>query len=163
MDDLAELALEGATVGATHYDKVTDPLKDQVKRLPNPVRKLRGQQGQNQGQDWNHSDMDGDDNDYNRPRRSNTDRDRWGSRRDRDVEVEDDEDYNSRRRSSTIQRSPRRDRRRGGEGYIEETYERRSGRAKSIGRDGYDRGGGHGLRRDDRRRSTSFHVCSMQR
>lgn len=119
MEDFVELAFEGASTGVDHYEKVYDPLKEKAKKLPNPVKKLRrGQIGRDQYDDDDGS-YDSDD-EYRSPRRTNTDR--GGGRRQRDS--------------------------RGGGGYVEESYERRSGRAKSTGRDG-----GRGLRRDGRSKS----------
>ena len=115
MDDMTELALEGASTGIDHYEKVYDPLKAQVKRLPNPLRKSRTQQ----------YDSDDDQDYYDPPRRSNTER------------------------VSRRSQGPR-----AGE-YVEETYERKSGRAKSTGRDGQFRDG-RGLDRDGRPRSLLF-------
>ena len=145
MDDFAELALEGASTGVDHFEKVYDPLKDQAKKLQNPVKKLRGKSDQDQGQEEDPYDY------YDKQRRSNTDRDRYGSTRDRGS-ADDDYEHDSVRRSNTDRRGSRRDRVR--DGYVEETYERRSSRAKSAGRDGYHGSGGRGLR-DDRRRSLS--------
>lgn len=158
MDDFAELALEGASNGVDHYEKVYHPVKNQAKKLPNSLKKFRGQSAQDQGQAQDQYD------DYNSPRRSNTDRDPRGSTRDRDVRGGDDDyEYEPVRRSNTDRIDSRRDRVRGGNGYVEETYERRSsGRAKSAGRDGYQGSGGRGLHRDDRRRSWSIALCPSQ-
>lgn len=122
MDDFAELALEGASTGIDNYEKVVDPLKEKVKQLPNPIKKYRGGQ---QDRDHYDDDDESDDSydDYHSPRRSRTDR--GGRDRHRDS--------------------------RGGGVYVEESYERRSGRAKSAGRDGPR--GGRGLDRHGRSKS----------
>ena len=161
MDDLAELALEGTSTGVDHYEKVYHPIKNQAQKLPNPFKKLRGQSGSDQDQDQNENDY------YESPRRSNTDQDRRGSARDRDGRStndrdrqgsardrdtrggDDDYEYDSIRRTNTDRRGSRRNE------YVEETYEKRSGRAKSAGRDGDYGSGGRELYRDDRRRSLS--------
>ena len=88
---------------------------------------------------------------YDPPRRSKTER------RAR----EDSDTYDPPRRSNTERpREHRRHKsrhrsRHGGGRYIEEeyVYEKKGGRAKSVGRDGAYGGGGRGLRRDDRRQS----------
>lgn len=123
MDDFAELAMEGASAGIENYEKVYDPLKEKAKKLPNPIKSIRGgQQNRDQYDDNDDESYDSYD-DYHSPRRTYTDRD--GGRRHRDS--------------------------RSGGAYVEESYERRSGRAKSTGRDGI--GGGRGL--DRRARSKS--------
>lgn len=109
MGDFAELALEGATAGIENYEKVYDPLKEKVKKLPNPIKSFRsGQHDRDQYDDDDNEAYDSYD-DYRSPRRSHTDR--------------GDRDHH---RDS-----------RGGGGYVEESYERRSGRAKSTDRDGH--------------------------
>lgn len=124
MDDFAELAFEGASAGIDNYEKVYDPLKEKAKKLPNPIKKSRGGQQNRDQYDDDDDDASYDSyDDYHSPRRTYTDRD--GGRRHRDS--------------------------RGGGAYVEESYERRSGRAKSTGRDGI--GGGRGL--DRRARSKS--------
>ena len=40
MDDIAELALEGATAGIENFEKVYDPLKARVKNMHNPIRQF---------------------------------------------------------------------------------------------------------------------------
>lgn len=40
MDDMAELALEGATKGIDNYEKVYDPLKARVQNMHNPMRRF---------------------------------------------------------------------------------------------------------------------------
>lgn len=124
MDDFAELALEGANTAADHFDKVYDPLKEKVKNLPSPTKMIRG------------------------------------GHRDRDIYSDDDQsddgydDYRSPRRSQTDRAvGHRRHHSRGGGTYVEESYERRMGRAKSAGRDGI--GGGRGLDRGGRSKSQS--------
>ena len=118
-DDAIELILEGASAGIDNYEKVVDPVKDRVKRLPNPVKSFRRDRN---GREVEYDDDD-DDDDSPSPRYS----DRRVSRQDRTS--------------------------RGGEEYVEESYERRMGRARSTGRDG--RHGGRGLDRDGRSRSNN--------
>lgn len=151
MDDLTELTLEGASAGIDNYEKLYEPLKDKAKKIPNPIKQIRSQPDQPQMQD-----QDLDDH-YDPPPRSYTDRDRRGSIRDREARGgKDNYEYDLVRRSTD---------RRGSKGhrdtYVEETYEKRSSRAKSAGRDGnIGGGGGRGLHRDDRRRSMSIPVVS---
>ena len=99
---------------------------------------------------------------YDPPRRSNTER----------HVREDSEPYDPPRRSNTERPREHRSRhksrhrsRHGGGRYVEEeyVYEKKGGRAKSVGRDGAYGGGGRGLRRDDRRRSrkaSTVHVVN---
>lgn len=116
-DDLYELVLEGASTGIDHYEKVYDPLKERVKKLPNPIKSIR------RGRDGQQEDYD-DYGDDESPPPDNPDR--------------------------RLARQPRSSR--AGEGYIDESYERRMGRARSTGRDAYQ-GGGRGLNRDGRSKS----------
>lgn len=122
MDDFAELALEGASTGIDNYERVYDPLRDRAKKIPNPVKKYW--KGQNDRDRYDDDDQSYDSyDDYHSPRRGQTDRSRAHRHRES----------------------------RGGGVYIEESYERRSGRAKSTGRDGH--GGGRGPDRDGRSKS----------
>ncbi|MCJ1468815.1 Serine/arginine repetitive matrix protein 2 [Pseudocyphellaria aurata] len=122
MDDFAELALEGASTGIENYEKVYDSLRDKAQKMPNPIKKYWN--GQNDRDQYKDDDQSYDSyDDYHSPRHGQTDRSRV-----------------HRHRQS-----------RGGNVYIEESYERRSGRAKSTGRDGL--GGGRGTDRDGRSKS----------
>lgn len=72
-------------------------------------------------------------------------------RNGREIEVNSDDDYYSPPPSNSDRRASRQNRSsRGGGEYIEESYERRMGRARSTGRDGH---GGRGLDRDGQARS----------
>lgn len=95
MDDVAELAFEGASAGIDNYEKVYDPLKEKAKKIPNPIKKIRAQPDQPQMQD-----LDSDDH-YDPPPRSYTDRDRRGSVRDREARGgKDDYEYDIVRRNT---------------------------------------------------------------
>ena len=129
-DDVAELAFEGVSAGVNNYDNIMDKTK-------NSLAKIR-RRGQDQGQD-SESDQGQDEKSP-----------RGDQRRIYRPDRSDDEhvEYDRPRRSKTERSRSRRYHRDGhGEGYVEETYVRRTGRAKSAGRDG------RGLDRDGRRRS----------
>lgn len=117
MDDLAELALEGATVGIENYEKVYDPLKARVKNMHNPIHR--------------NSISNGSD----RPRYRDEYDDQPSSRSAVDRRASRQEDVRGGGGGGGGNT---------GRGYVKETYYRESGRARSAGRYGYnaeDRGG----------------------
>lgn len=117
MTDVAELALEAANPAIENYEKVYEPARDRAK---DGVRKMR--EKLTNSSKGRFEEVDEEDDYYDRPRRSNTQRDS-GRTRGRDDYVE--ESYERRMTGP---------------------------RAKSAGRDGRYGGGGRGLDRDDRRR-----------
>lgn len=177
-DDVAELVLEGAGPVIEHYDKIYEPVKERVKQIPKKIPGLKTRSGQDEDEEEEVVEYDygskrrgnvdrpqeqdvAEYNTYERPRRSNTER-----------RPEDDyETYDPPRRSNTERPREHRSRhksrhrsRHGGDRYVEEeiVYERKGGRAKSVGRDGAYGGGGRGLNRDDRRKSrknSMIHSC----
>ena len=173
MTDLAELVLEGAGPMIEHYDKVYEPVKERVKKIPNKIPGMKNRNGQDVYEEEDTVEYDNygsqgrgvqdrpreqevvDYNTYEPPQRSNTER-----RRD------DYDTYDPPRRSNTDR--PREHRRhksrhRRGDRVVEEeyVYERKGGRAKSAGRDGPYGGGGRGLQRDDRRESRADELSLM--
>ena len=109
MDDMAELALEGATYGIDNFEKVYDPLKARVQNM----RSANG--GSSKSRDTDQPRYR-DEYDYRPP--SDPSLDTRGSRRDYG-RSSNGQDLNN------------------GRGYVKETYYRESGRARSAGRDGY--------------------------
>lgn len=109
MDDMAELALEGASYGIDNFDRVYDPLKAKVQNMHSPI----GGSSKSRG-----SDPSRYRDEYDDKPPSEEPIDRRGSRQD-----------DGRR---AVERGDR-----NGRNYVKETYYRESGRAKSAGRDGY--------------------------
>ena len=123
MADIAELGLAGVPVAAEHYDKVYDPLKDKTKQGVNKVKTMAKNRGH---RDDDYSDYDPYEYD-GPPRRSQTDG--HGRRRDSDS-------HHRSGRGDLVERR-----------YVKSPGD--GGRAKSVGRDDYDRARGG---RSDRRR-----------
>ena len=175
MAEYAELMLEGAGPMIEHYDKVYEPVKERVKKIPQKIPGWKTRSGQDEYEEEEVAEYDTYDSKergnsdrpreqevvqydrYDPPQRSNTER------RPRD----DVEMYDPPRRSNTERPKEHRSRReksrhrsrhrshRRGDRYVEEEYlyERRGGRAKSAGRDGPYGGGGRGLKRDDKKQT----------
>lgn len=169
MAEYAELVLEGAGPVIEHYDKVYEPVKERVKKIPKIIPGWKTKSGHDEYEEEEVDEYDYDSkgpgnsdrrqeqdvaeyHTYEPPRRSNTER----------RPKEDSETYDPPRRSNTERPREHRSRhksrhrsRHHGDRFIEEeyVYERKGGRAKSVGRDGAYGGGGRGLRRDDRRKS----------
>lgn len=174
MEEFAELALEGAGPVIEHYDKVYEPVKERVKKIPEKIPGLKNRSGRDEYDEDDEVEYDYDSkrrgnsdrpqeqgvaeyNTHEPPRRSNTER----------RPKEDYETYDPPRRSNTERPREHRSRhksrhrsRHRGDRYIEEEYiyERKGGRAKSVGRDGAYGGGGRGLDRNDRRKSRKISI-----
>ena len=157
MDDVAELALEGANPIINNYDKVTDPALAKIKALRQKrnAKKDRGESTRKEDQEIDDVKSDTGRNRgrgyaagagaaYEGANGYGSDRGYGRSYRDKSrgyqSSASDDEDYDSRPRRRNSRRNRSRHRR-----YVEESYSRRvtGGRAKSVGRDEYF--GGRGL------------------
>ncbi len=177
MAEFAELALEGAGPMVEHYEKLYEPVKERVKKIPQKIPGFKSRSGRDEYEeeevdeyDYGSKGRGNSDraqeqkvaayNTYEPPRRSNTER----------RPKEDYETYDPPRRSNTERprehRSRHKSRHRSrprGDRYVEEeyVYERKGGRAKSVRRDGAYGGGGRGLDRDDRRKSRKISIIHV--